>query len=152
MAGSFWIPSGYLTKPSFLVDADWHCTIISGLVSALMMCLYLWIGSGLVHLFLGLSSALAGDWAHSAERMITDLVILLAALELIRTPHSYLEIGRVRVTFILDAALVVLIGELISLWYREYTAKEVLLSMGVIVVLTLLRIATIKFSPDNESV
>jgi uncharacterized membrane protein (DUF373 family) len=141
-----------LSKPAFLVDANWHCTIIRSLVSALMLSLYLWIGSGLVHLLLGLSSWRTGGWTHAAERMITDVVILLAALELIRTLHSYLEIGRVRVTFILDAALVVLIGELISLWYQEYTAKEVLLSMGVIVLLTLLRIATIKYSPDKDEI
>jgi hypothetical protein len=57
-------------------------------------------------------------------------------------------LGRVKVTLILDAALVVLIGELISLWYRDYTATEVLLSMGVITMLTLLRILTAKFSPE----
>jgi hypothetical protein len=49
---------------------------------------------------------------------------------------------------ILDAALVVLIGELISLWYRDYTATEVPLSMEVITMLTLLRIITVKFSPE----
>jgi uncharacterized membrane protein (DUF373 family) len=92
--------------------------------------------------------AVTGEWGHEAEKIIIDVVIILAILELVRTLQSYLELGRVKVTLILDAALVVLIGELISLWYRDYTATEVILSMGVITMLTLLRIITVKFSPE----
>ena len=68
----------------------------------------------------------------------------------IRTFKSYLIIGRVKVTFILDVALVVLIGELISLWYRDYTITEVIISVFVISMLVLLRIITIRFSPDCD--
>lgn len=83
--------------------------------------------------------------------MIKDTVIMLASLELIRTLQSYLQLGRVKVTFIIDVALVVLIGELISLWYVDYDITEILVNLGVISVLMLLRIVTIKYSPDyNE--
>ena len=82
--------------------------------------------------------------------MITDVVVILAILELIRTLQSYLELGRVKVTLILDAALVVLIGELISLWYSEYTNQEVLLSLAVIALLTVLRIVTTRYSPESH--
>lgn len=81
--------------------------------------------------------------------MIKDVVILLAALELIMTFQSYLTLGRVKVTFILDAALVVLIGELISLWYRDYVVTDVIVNMSVISILILLRIITTKYSPNN---
>ena len=80
--------------------------------------------------------------------MIKDIVIILAALELIRVFQTYLLMGRVKVTFILDVALVVLIGELISLWYREYSMNEVFMSTFVISILVVLRIVTTKFSPD----
>ena len=80
--------------------------------------------------------------------MINNVVIILASLELIRIFQSYLSIGRVKVTFILDVALVVLIGELISFWYREYNINEVILSVFVISALIVLRIVTTKFSPD----
>jgi uncharacterized membrane protein (DUF373 family) len=80
--------------------------------------------------------------------MINNVVIILASLELIRIFQSYLSIGRVKVTFILDVALVVLIGELISFWYREYNINEVILSVFVISALIVLRIVTTNFSPD----
>lgn len=113
-----------------------------------MLVLYIWIGSGLLNLLFQLYHSIASGWEHSAQKMIVDVVIILAALEIIRTLQSYLELGRVKVTFILDAALVVLIGELIGLWYRKFSTRAVVLSLGVIVLLTFLRIITMKFSPD----
>ncbi|MET0066887.1 MAG: phosphate-starvation-inducible PsiE family protein [Candidatus Thiodiazotropha sp.] len=119
-------------------------------IAGIMACLLLWIVSGAALLLESLYHGITdGHWHQATEEMIIKVVMLLATLELIRTLQSYLEIGRVKVTFILDAALVVLIGELISLWYREYTLHEVVLSLTVIVVLTVLRITTVKFSPEN---
>jgi uncharacterized membrane protein (DUF373 family) len=125
-------------------------TMIRILVSGLMVCLGLWITAAILELLYQLYLAITGEWSHGAEKMITDVVIILAILELVRTLQSYLELGRVKVTLILDAALVVLIGELISLWYREYTVQEVLLSLAVITLLTLLRIVTARFSPEKQ--
>jgi len=113
-----------------------------------MIALYLWIATGIVELGVQLGHAFLEGWQHSAEKMITHAVTLLAVFELIRTLQSYLKIGRVRVTLILDAALVVLIGELISLWYGDYPPLEVAINLGVIVVLALLRILTSRFSPE----
>jgi len=116
-----------------------------------MFCLSLWLAGGMVSLLNHLYMAIKEGWSHSAEHMITEVLMMMAILELIRTLQSYLEIGRVRVTLILDAALVVLIGELIGLWYRDYHITEVLLSLGVIVLLILLRIVSIRFSPEIYS-
>jgi len=87
------------------------------------------------------------NWARGAEEMIKEVVILLATFELIRTLQSYLTLGRVKVTFILDAALVVLIGELISLWYGGYYVSQVVVNISVIALLIMLRIITTKYSP-----
>jgi uncharacterized membrane protein (DUF373 family) len=117
-----------------------------------MVCLGLWLAGGIANLGYHLYLAISNDWSREAEQMIVDVVIIMAVLELVRTLQSYLELGRVKVTLILDAALVVLIGELISLWYRSYTTSEVLLSLAVIGVLTLLRMITAKFSPETWSI
>lgn len=135
----------YLT---FILNHEWHSKIIGVLVGVLMLCIYLWIIGGVTNLLRHLFEFAISNWTHGAESMIKDVVIMLAALELIRTLQSYLSVGRVKVTFILDAALVVLIGELISLWYGEYTTSQVIVNIAVISVLTGLRIITTKYSPD----
>jgi len=89
-----------------------------------------------------------GNCATAAEHTIINALVLLALLEVIRTLQAYLKLGRVRATFILDTALVVLIGELMGLWFREYAPEKVLLGLGVILALVALRIVTARFSSE----
>jgi uncharacterized membrane protein (DUF373 family) len=131
-----------------LIDTDWHARAIQSIVGVLMLSLYLWIAAGIIGLIINLQHIVKLGWASVAEHIIIDVVLILAILELIRILQSYLALGRVKVTFILDVALVVLIGELIGLWYKEYTLTEVGLHIAVIAMLTLLRIVSIRFSPD----
>lgn len=136
------------SKKSFLLSNQWHAKVVGLLAGILMIVIYFWITVGLVELVLSLYHAYIEGWAHGAEQMIKDVVIILASLELIRVLQSYLTIGRVKVTFIIDVALVVLIGELISFWYRDFDLTAVLSSVFVITVLVALRVATSKYSPD----
>lgn len=131
-----------------LTDSDWHARTIQFIVGVLMLALYVWITAGVLNLLLNLSDIFKNGWTQIAEHIIVDIVLILAMLELIRILQSYLSLGRVKVTFILDVALVVLIGELIGLWYKEYTFVEVGLHIAVITVLILLRIVSIRFSPN----
>ncbi len=137
-------------ETTFILNHDWHSRIIGILVGTLMIGIYFWVIAGFIHLIMNLYHSFLNDWHHGAEAMIKDTVIILASLELIRTLQSYLLIGRVKVTFILDVALVVLIGELISFWYREYNITEVIVSIFVVLALVILRIITMKFSPDSS--
>ncbi len=135
---------------TLLLSHEWHSKIVGFLVGILMLGIYFWIIGGIVNLLAHLYIQAFTDWSHGAEKMIKEVVIMLAALELIRTLQSYLTLGRVKVTFILDAALVVLIGELISLWYGDYNSLDVIVNISVISVLTVLRIITTKYSPDDN--
>ncbi|HSD95916.1 MAG TPA: phosphate-starvation-inducible PsiE family protein [Sulfuricaulis sp.] len=123
--------------------------LVRVLTSLLIVALCLWMGAGIVNVVLDLRQSLSSGWAGVAERAIIDTLIMLALLEVIRTLQAYLKLGRVRVTFILDTALVVLIGELMGLWFKEYAPEKVLLGLGVIVTLVALRIVTARFSPER---
>jgi uncharacterized membrane protein (DUF373 family) len=123
--------------------------LVRSLTGLAIVALCAWMGAGVIVLVLDLGKVWTNGWASVAERAIIDTLIMLALLEVIRTLQSYLKLGRVRVTFILDTALVVLIGELMGLWFREYAPEKVLLGLGVIVALVVLRIATARFSPET---
>jgi uncharacterized membrane protein (DUF373 family) len=133
-----------------IIDALYP-TLIRALIGALIIVPCLWLIVGSVELALGLAAAFTGDWATAAEHTIINALVLLALLEVIRTLQAYLKLGRVRVTFILDTALVVLIGELVGLWFREYAPEKVLLGLGVIIALVVLRIVTARYSPEVHS-
>jgi uncharacterized membrane protein (DUF373 family) len=125
-----------------------YLVLVRSLTGLAIIALCAWMGAGVIVLALDLRLVLTSGWAGVAERAIIDTLIMLALLEVIRTLQSYLKLGRVRVTFILDTALVVLIGELMGLWFREYAPEKVLLGLGVIVALVGLRIVTVRFSPE----
>ena len=97
---------------------------------------------------LALADAFGAQWSKGAEQAVLGGLLLLALLEVIRTLQAYLALGRVRVTFIIDTALVMLIGELMGLWFREYAPEKVLLALAVIVTLAALRVVTARYSPD----
>ena len=134
----------------FILSHEWHATVIRLLVGIILITIYLWILEGTASLLIHLYFDGFSGWSQGAEAMIKKVVIMLAAFELIRTLQSYLILGRVKVTFILDAALVVLIGELISLWYGGHDATQVITNLTVIALLTVLRIITTKYSPDLQ--
>ena len=131
-----------------LFSQTFIATFVRVLTGLMVVALGLWMLAGVIRLALGLTDIFTGEWPALAEHAIIDSLILLALLEVVRTLHAYLSLGRVRVTFILDTALVVLIGELMGLWFREYAPEKVLLGVGVIVVLVILRIVTTRFSPE----
>ncbi len=134
-------------RPYTLSEAIYPA-LVRLLAGLMILALALWMLAGVIHMLIGLKDALAGGWPSLAEHMIVTSLILLALLEVVRTLQAYLTLGRVRVTFILDTALVVLIGELMGLWFREYAPDKVLLGLGVIVTLAALRIVTTRFSPE----
>lgn len=133
-----------------LVDT-FYPVLIRLLTGLLIIVLCVWMVAGGVAMLRTLPAAFSLGWAATAEHAIIDSLILLALLEVIRTLQAYLRLGRVRVTFILDTALVVLISELMGLWFREYAPEKVLLGLGVIITLVALRIVTARYSPDADT-
>ncbi|MBI3545356.1 MAG: phosphate-starvation-inducible PsiE family protein [Gammaproteobacteria bacterium] len=139
------------SRPWEYLATNIYPCIVRALTGMSIVVLCLWMLAGVIVLLLDLRQVLTDGWAHVAERAIIDTLIMLALLEVIRTLQAYLKLGRVRVTFILDTALVVLIGELMGLWFKEYSADKVLLGVAVITILVILRIVTNRYSPEPHS-
>lgn len=147
------IPSSHPVGQAISASGTWefladtiYPSLVRLLTGMLIVTLCLWMLAGVIDMVLGLREIPAAGWASVAEHAIIKALIMLALLEVIRTLQAYLKLGRVRVTFILDTALVVLIGELMGLWFKEYSSGKVFLGTGVIAILVALRIVTNKFS------
>lgn len=89
--------------------------------------------------------------ASPHELLITNLLdalTVLALLEVYKTTQTYFTVGRVKVTYILDTVLVVLLTEMMAFWFRDLSLEKVLLSLPLIVTLFAARVLAIRFSPD----
>ena len=90
---------------------------------------------------------------HSALKdLVVNVLMVLAVLELFRTVKAYFTEGRLKVTYIIDTALVVVITEIMGFWYREVEVTRVALAIALVVALMCVRILAIRFSPCRDDV
>ena len=85
------------------------------------------------------------------QRVLIGVLMLLAMVEVFRTTLAYLAEGRVKVTFIVDTILVVMLTEILSLWLKGGEGATFTLLLSVIAVLSGVRIVAIRFSPSAGS-
>ena len=85
---------------------------------------------------------------HGAMKtvMVNSLTIL-ALLEVFMTTLAYFKDGRVKVTYIIDTVLVVILTEVMVFWFREIVYERIIMVIGLVLSLTVARIMAIRFSP-----
>lgn len=130
-------------------------TLCRSLLSLLLMVLLAGMAFGIVragldllaetgHLFSG------GDLHSALKDLVVNVLMVLAVVELFRTVKAYFTEGRLKVTYIIDTALVVVITEIMGFWYREIEIMRVALAIALVVALMFVRIMAIRFSPKRR--
>jgi uncharacterized membrane protein (DUF373 family) len=82
--------------------------------------------------------------------MLIDTLGVLAMVEVYRTAMTYFLEGRVKVTYIIDTVLVATLTEMLAFWYKEVQESRMMVLLALVVVLMLLRILAIRFSPNRR--
>ncbi len=102
-------------------------------------------------LFAASGHMLSGSGLHEAlKQLVVNVLMVLAVVELFRTVKAYFTEGRVKVTYIIDTVLVVVITEIMGFWYREVEVERVGLAIALVVALMGVRIMAIRFSPKRR--
>jgi uncharacterized membrane protein (DUF373 family) len=120
---------------------------LKGILSLLMGVILLALSAGVLKTAWDLHLFWAEDLEVAVRRIIIDILILLAVVEVFRTLLAYFTEGRVKVTFIVDTVLVVMLTEVISLWFKGGgwgmfgSISLLLLTLGM------MRIITVRYSP-----
>jgi uncharacterized membrane protein (DUF373 family) len=92
-----------------------------------------------------------GGILHSSlKEVMIDVLMVLAVLELFRTVKSYFTEGRVKVTYIIDTVLVVVITEIMGFWYMKVEPARIGMAIALVVTLMFVRIMAIRFSPKRR--
>ncbi len=85
------------------------------------------------------------------RQIIVDSVILLALVEVLRIAMSYLHDGRVKIRYIVDTVLIVLLNEVITLWFKGGINVPMVAMLSVILLtLICIRVLAIRFSPKKN--
>jgi uncharacterized membrane protein (DUF373 family) len=85
---------------------------------------------------------------HDAfKSLLIDMLIVLALVEILRTAVSYLTEGRVKVTYIIDTVIVVVLTEAMSFWYRDMDWNRLGMVITLVLSLACIRVVAVRFSP-----
>lgn len=135
-----------------LMDVDPARLFVKGIKAILSLLLGLILVTllgGIVAVGMDLRSLFVENTEHVLRRVLVGILILLAVVEVFKTTLAYFTEGRVKVTFIVDTILVVMLTEIISLWLKGGSWQAFGLLLAVITALAALRIVTIRFSPSS---
>ncbi|MGH7181187.1 MAG: phosphate-starvation-inducible PsiE family protein [Nitrospiraceae bacterium] len=117
------------------------------ILSFLTLTILLGLAGGVVKTFLDLRLLLSADVEVALRQVLVDTLTLLAVVEVLKTTLAYCSDGRVRVTFIIDTVLVVMLTEVISRWFTSGDWHQFAILGGILLTLGVMRIVAIRYSP-----
>lgn len=116
-------------------------------LSLLIMTILTALAGGVLMTFLELHLLFSDPLEVALRQVIVNTLILLAIVEVFKTTLTYLSEGRVKVTFIVDTILIVMLTEVISMWFKEAPLEKWIILGGILLSLGIIRIAVVRWSP-----
>lgn len=135
-----------------LVDRDSTTFWIKGIklvLSLLILTILAALLGGVVKTFLDLRLLFDSPVEVALRHVIVDTLILLAVVEVFKTVLTYFTEGRVKVTFIVDTILVVMLTEIISQWFKGADVTNLAVLGGILVTLAVIRVLAVRCSPTQ---
>ncbi len=89
--------------------------------------------------------------AAGFDLLVTDILSTFVVVELLKSIVDYFEAHRLKLTFILDGALVFVLREtMIGLYRRESGAAQIAALAALLLALGAVRVAAVVFSPERS--
>jgi uncharacterized membrane protein (DUF373 family) len=122
---------------------------IKVVLSLLILTILTALAGGVLMTFLELHLLFSNPFEIALRQVIVNTLILLAIVEVFKTTLAYFSEGRVKVTFIVDTILVVMLTEVISMWFKDAPMEKWAVLGGILLVLALTRIMAVRWSPTK---
>ncbi len=150
-----------LFKPSLPEQPPWLSQVLAAdltdvwmkgikvVLSLLIMTILIGLTGGVLRIFINLQTLFSHPIEQALRHLIVDTLIILAIVEVFKTTLTYFSEGRVKVTFIVDTILVVMLTEIISQWFSEAPASQWITLGGILMVLAIIRVVAVQWSPTK---
>lgn len=125
----------------------WWIKGIKLVLSLLILTILLALTGGVIKTLLDLTLLLHNPVEVALRQIIIDTLILLAVVEVFKTTLTYFSEGRVKVTFIVDTILVVMLTEVISEWFKGVHVEQFAILGVILLALAIIRVLAVRFSP-----
>ena len=106
---------------------------------------------GMARIFLDLKGVfLSPNITEGFNSLLTDILSMFVVMELFRTILEYFEIHRLRITFIIDGALVFILREImVGIYQHQMSAIETISLALLLLVIGVIRTLAIVHSPKG---
>jgi uncharacterized membrane protein (DUF373 family) len=118
-------------------------------LSLLILTILVALTGGVIKTFLDIRLLWHNAVEVALRQFLVDTLILLAVVEVFRTTLAYFSEGRVKVTFIVDTILVVMLTEVISHWFKDGDLLRLAVLGGILLTLGVMRMVAVRFSPAH---
>ncbi len=81
--------------------------------------------------------------------MLLDVVFIVALLEITITILGYLKEGRVHVRYIVDTVLIIMLNEIVSMWFKEPKLTYSVSLAVMVATLAAVRITVTRYAPKE---
>ncbi len=93
------------------------------------------------------------DTRKMVESLINNSLSVFIIIEIIKSINDYIALRRVRISIIIDISIIILLRELIIGLYQHSISTEFsILLTGISLILVIMRILTLKYSPNKYKV
>jgi uncharacterized membrane protein (DUF373 family) len=118
-------------------------------LSLLILTILTALAGGVAMTFLDVGLLLRRPVEEALRQVLIDTLILLAVVEVFKTTLTYFSEGRVKVTFIVDTILVVMLTDVISEWFKGGDLAHMAALGGILLTLGAMRIVAVRCSPAH---
>ena len=88
------------------------------------------------------------DLEHALRVIIIDVLTILAVLEIFRTTLAYFSEGRVKITYIIDTVIVVMVTEIMACLFKGLDPYKMGMLTFLVLTLCVMRVFPVKYSPS----
>jgi uncharacterized membrane protein (DUF373 family) len=84
------------------------------------------------------------------QSILLDVVFIVALVEITITILAYLKDGAVHVRYIIDTILIIMLNEVVTVWFKGASLQEAIGLAVILATLAMVRITTIRWSPEHD--
>lgn len=135
---SFAVPRKTRTRWSTTLNQVFAGTLILAISVAFLI--------GIVRMGQDFGQLWTDDLEAGLRRILIDALVLLAVMEVLKTSFVYFNYGRIRVIYLVETVLIVMLSEVMTLWFKGTSLEQALNLILFLATLTAIRASTIYFS------
>ncbi|MDF1532641.1 MAG: phosphate-starvation-inducible PsiE family protein [Methanosarcinales archaeon] len=137
---------------NFTVDHNWiFKKATNSIVIIILYILLLALLIGAVRLVLSIPQLMNNDGLDvTFYQIVANSLTLFIVIEFFKTLHDYSKYERIKLTFIIDATILIVLREIsVGLFTRELSYMMILALSTLLIVMGIIRVLAVRYSPKD---